>query len=95
MSATGLPGSPRRTEMGRDKTKAYYVCDELDCGFRYTYKQGHGPSKHRPIIEMMVLVVELDKKVKIRFVGFEDAGLKIISDHGHNDYDVSPVSLFS
>lgn len=80
--------------MPKDKTKAYYICDELDCGFRYTYKNGRGPSKNRPILEIMVWVKDLDKKVKIRFVGFEEEGLKRLEEHGHGGY-IFPVNLFN
>lgn len=79
--------------MPKDKTRAFYICDELDCGFRYTHKVGRGPSKNRPILEMSVYVVDLGKKVKIRFVGFGDAGMQKLTEHGHDGY-IFPVNLF-
>lgn len=80
--------------MPKEKTRAYYLCDELDCGFRYTYKKGRGPSKNHPIIDVNVFVKDLNKKVRISFVGFEEEGLKKLQEHGHDGY-IFPVNLFN
>jgi hypothetical protein len=73
---------------------AFYLCNELDCGFRYTYKTKSGPSMYRPILNMNVLVVDLNKKVKIQFVGMGSTGYERLLEHGHGGY-VFPLNLFN
>lgn len=71
----------------------FYLCNDLDCGFYYHYKK-RGPSKHRPIIEMMVPVVGLDKKVRVKLIGMGEIGLNKLLDHGHEGY-IFPIHLFN
>lgn len=71
---------------------AYYLCDELDCGFYYCYKQGRGPSKYRPLLSPPVFVVDLNKSVTLRLVGWGKEGFSRLLDHGHEGY-IFPVHL--
>lgn len=72
---------------------AFYICDELDCGFKYAHKPCSGPSKYRPIIEMNILVVDLDRKVKIKLTGMGERGYEKLLEYGHEGY-IFPVNLF-
>lgn len=71
---------------------AYYLCDELDCGFYYCYKRGRGPSQHHPLLLPPVFVVDLNKKVTLRLIGWGKEGFDKLIDHGHDGY-IFPVNL--
>lgn len=75
-----------------DDACAYYLCDELDCGFSYHYKLKHGPSRNRPLLTPQVLVVALNKKVSLRLIGWGQIGFARMIDHGHEGY-IFPVNL--
>lgn len=70
----------------------FYLCDELDCGFHYHYKRDHGCSPTKPVIDLMVPIVGLNKKVRLKLVGFGDTGYNKLLDHGHEGY-IFPVNF--
>lgn len=72
---------------------AYYLCDELDCGFKYTYKERRGPSANNPLHVVSVRVLDLNKSVQINLAGFEEKGYDKMLEMGHEDY-IFPVNLF-
>lgn len=71
------------------KISSYYLCDDLDCGFHFSDKY----RPHHPVLELEIPVIDLNKKVKIKFVGFGEAGRNVLIDHGHEDH-IFPVNLF-
>ncbi len=85
--------------MTRNRSKnsakcGYYLCDSLDCGFYYHYKEKSGPSINKPINRLSVPVVGLDKLVLVKLVGIGDTGLNILLDHGHEGY-IFPIHLYN
>lgn len=79
--------------MSKKSNVAYYICDELDCGFKYTYKERRGPSAKNPLHVISVNVFDLGKKVTIRLLGFDESGLRKLYEMGHEGY-IFPVNLF-
>lgn len=100
IDATKLPEKQRKREVKKkipthskdSNCCAYYLCEELDCGFYYFYKKCHGPSKYHPLLAPSVLVVDLGIKVSIYLAGWGKQGFDILIDHGHEGY-IFPVNL--
>lgn len=74
------------------KSCAFYLCSELNCGFRYCYKRNHGPSKNHPLLCPLVLVVDLNKKVNINLIGWGEEGFEKLINYGYEGY-IFPVNL--
>lgn len=86
-----MPGQQKKKDQCEDSC-AYYLCNQLDCGFSYHYKSKHGPSRNHPLLTPQVLVVALNKKVALYLIGWGQKGLEKAIDHGHEGY-IFPVNL--
>lgn len=68
---------------------AFYVCNELDCGFFYNNQA----SQPAPIAEVEVLVVAIGKKVKLIPIGRGEAGYQELVEQGMAN-SIFPVDFF-